>query len=99
MTVAKLARRQAFALCHTSWRASSRTAVSLATLSLRAASGSRWEAALIIPRTPWERRSNIVCTFAEFEADLIRLRTLEGMAIARSRDKVRGKQPKLSDKQ
>ncbi len=36
---------------------------------------------------------------AEFEADLIRLRTREGMAVARSRGKLRGKQPKLSDKQ
>jgi len=41
---------------------------------------------------------NILPTFAEFEADLIRLRTREGMAIARSRGKLRGKQPKLSDK-
>lgn len=29
----------------------------------------------------------------------IRLRTREGMAVARSRGKLRGKQPKLSDKQ
>ena len=42
---------------------------------------------------------NILATFAEFEADLIRLRTREGMAIARSRGKLRGKQPKLSDRQ
>ena len=39
---------------------------------------------------------NILATFAEFESDLIRLRTREGMAIARSRGKLRGKQPKLS---
>ncbi|GKT21313.1 recombinase family protein [Acidovorax sp. SUPP3334] len=42
---------------------------------------------------------NIVATFAEFEADLIRMRTREGMAIARARGKLRGKQPKLSVKQ
>ena len=42
---------------------------------------------------------NIVATFAEFEADLIRMRTREGMAIARARGKLRGKTPKLSEKQ
>jgi len=42
---------------------------------------------------------NILATFAEFEADLIRLRTREGMAIARANGKLRGKQPKLSEKQ
>ena len=42
---------------------------------------------------------NILAAFAEFEADLIRLRTREGMAIARAKGKLRGKQPKLSDKQ
>ena len=38
-------------------------------------------------------------TFAEFEADLIRMRTREGMAIARAKGKLRGKKPKLSEKQ
>ena len=38
---------------------------------------------------------NILATFAEFEADLIRMRTPR--AIARARWKLRGKQLKLSD--
>lgn len=42
---------------------------------------------------------NILATFAEFESDLIRMRTREGMAIAKAKGKLRGKQPKLSDKQ
>src|SRR4029450_167139 len=42
---------------------------------------------------------NILATFAEFEVDLLRLRTREGMAIARAKGKLRGKQPKLSARQ
>ncbi len=42
---------------------------------------------------------NILATFAEFEADLIRLRTREGMAIARAKGKLHSMQPKLSDRQ
>lgn len=42
---------------------------------------------------------NILATFAEFEADLIRMRTREGMAVARAQGKLRGKKPKLSDRQ
>ena len=42
---------------------------------------------------------NILATFAEFEADLIRMRTREGMAVARAKGKLRGKQPKLTPKQ
>ena len=38
---------------------------------------------------------NILATFAEFVADLIRMRTREGMAVARAK----GKLPKLSAKQ
>ena len=41
---------------------------------------------------------NILATFAEFEADLIRMRTKEGMAIARAKGKLKGKKPKLSDR-
>jgi len=41
----------------------------------------------------------ILATFAEFEADLIKLRTREGMAVARAKGKLRGKKPKLSDRQ
>lgn len=42
---------------------------------------------------------NILATFAEFELDLLRMRTREGMAVARAAGKLRGKQPKLSPKQ
>ena len=36
---------------------------------------------------------SILATFAEFEADLIRMRTREGMAIARAKGKLKGKRP------
>jgi DNA invertase Pin-like site-specific DNA recombinase len=42
---------------------------------------------------------NILATFAEFEVDLLRLRTREGMAVARAQGKLRGKQPKLTSRQ
>jgi DNA invertase Pin-like site-specific DNA recombinase len=42
---------------------------------------------------------NILATFAEFEVDLLRLRTREGMAIAKAKGKLRGKQPKLTARQ
>jgi DNA invertase Pin-like site-specific DNA recombinase len=42
---------------------------------------------------------NILATFAEFEVDLLRVRTREGMAVARAKGKLRGKQPKLSARQ
>ena len=42
---------------------------------------------------------NMLAVFAEFEADLLKMRTREGMAIARDRGKLRGKQPKLSPAQ
>src|SRR5690606_29415314 len=42
---------------------------------------------------------NSLATFAEFEADLIRMRTREGMAIARAKGKLKGRRPKLSTRQ
>ena len=42
---------------------------------------------------------NIIATFAEFEADLLKMRTREGMAIAKAKGKMRGKKSKLTEKQ
>ncbi|MFG2979456.1 recombinase family protein [Streptomyces sp. NPDC048331] len=42
---------------------------------------------------------NILATFAEFEVDLLRMRTREGMAVARAKGKLKGKQPKLTVRQ
>ena len=42
---------------------------------------------------------NILATFAEFEVDLLRLRTREGMAVARAKGRLKGRQPKLTLKQ
>ena len=42
---------------------------------------------------------NMLAIFAEFEVDLLRLRTREGMAVARARGQLKGKQPKLSARQ
>jgi DNA invertase Pin-like site-specific DNA recombinase len=39
---------------------------------------------------------NILATFAEFEVDLLRMRTREGMAIAKAKGKLKGRAPKLS---
>lgn len=39
---------------------------------------------------------NILATFAEFEVDLLRMRTREGMAIARAKGRLKGRSPKLS---
>ena len=39
---------------------------------------------------------NMLAMVAEFEADLIRTRTREGMRIAKARGRLRGKQPKLT---
>ena len=42
---------------------------------------------------------NVLGMVAEFEADLIRARTREGMAVAKAKGRLRGKQPKLSKAQ
>ena len=40
-----------------------------------------------------------LATVAEFESDLIRLRTVEGMKVAKAKGRLREKQPKLNRKQ
>ena len=42
---------------------------------------------------------NLLAMVAEFEADLIRARTREGMKVAKAKGRLRGKQPKLSPMQ
>jgi len=42
---------------------------------------------------------NVLAMVAEFEADLMRARTREGMAVARAKGRLRGRKPKLSPKQ
>jgi DNA invertase Pin-like site-specific DNA recombinase len=42
---------------------------------------------------------NVLAMVAEFEADLIRSRTREGLQVAKAKGHLRGKQPKLSDSQ
>ncbi|MGC3995160.1 MAG: recombinase family protein [Propionicimonas sp.] len=42
---------------------------------------------------------NVLGMVAEFEADLIRMRTREGMAVAKAKGRLRGKQPKLTPAQ
>ena len=39
---------------------------------------------------------NILAIFAEFEVDLLRMRTREGMAIAKAKGRLEGRAPKLS---
>jgi DNA invertase Pin-like site-specific DNA recombinase len=41
----------------------------------------------------------VLSMIAEFEADLARMRTREGMAIAKAKGRLRGKKPKLSPSQ
>jgi DNA invertase Pin-like site-specific DNA recombinase len=42
---------------------------------------------------------NVLATVAEFESDLIRLRTREGMKVAKAKGRLRGNQPKLNPRQ
>lgn len=42
---------------------------------------------------------NMLAVFAEFEADLLKMRTREGMAVARAKGKLKGKKPKLTTRQ
>ncbi len=42
---------------------------------------------------------NVLAVVAEFESDLIRARTREGMQIARAKGRLRGREPKLSSAQ
>lgn len=64
------------------------------TPSPRAASGCSWARWVYDPMG--KVSFNILATFAEFEVDLLRMRTREGMAIARSKGKLKGRAPKLS---
>lgn len=42
---------------------------------------------------------NVLAMVAEFEADLARMRTREGMKVAKAKGRLRGKQPKLNPRQ
>ena len=42
---------------------------------------------------------DVLAMVAEFESDLIRLRTCEGMRVAKAKGRLRGKQPKLNRRQ
>jgi len=42
---------------------------------------------------------NVLAMVAEFESDLIRMRTREGMKVAKANGRLRGKKPKLSPSQ
>jgi len=42
---------------------------------------------------------NVLAMVAEFESDLIKLRTREGLAVARAKGRLRGRKPKLTPRQ
>lgn len=49
------------------------------------------------PEDPLEKMFfQMLAVFAEFEVNLLRMRTREGMAVAKAKGKLKGKQPKLS---
>lgn len=65
-----------------------------------AASSCRWASRSTTRPTRWARCSSTSwATFAEFEVDLLQMRTREGIAVARAKGKLRGKQTKLSARQ
>ena len=52
------------------------------------------------PRSANGRRFfDLLATFAEFELELLQLRTREGMAVARANGRLKGKKPKLTTSQ
>jgi DNA invertase Pin-like site-specific DNA recombinase len=51
------------------------------------------------PTDPVGRLLLMLAMVAEFESDLIRLRTREGMKVAKAKGRLRGKQPKLNQRQ
>ncbi len=51
------------------------------------------------PCRTWQTAVGELEIIAEFESDLIKMRTREGMKVARAKGRLRGKQPKLSARQ
>ena len=72
----------------------------LSTNSPTATSSSVSEASSTTPPIPLAGSFfNVLAMVAEFEADLIRAQTWEGMAVAETKGRLRGRQPKLSKAQ
>ena len=69
-------------------------------LANRGIKNSALGAPSMTPLTQWANGcSTCWRSISEFEADLIRMRTREGMKIAKAKGRLRGKQPKLTVKQ
>ncbi|MFB9086855.1 recombinase family protein [Erwinia tracheiphila] len=84
----------------TGWTVQSRTPERLRTLSRRGVVKLALGNSVYDPADPMGKMFfNVLATFAEFEGDIIRLRIRERMAITRTKGKLKGKQPKLSDRQ